>query len=135
MNQQLSQAIKHWNYVAPIMQYPQSKKSFNQLIEQLDELLMMVGEDETHPLMGLVDVISHIIAEYEEVHFPITAKKGVDALKYLMDSHQLKQSNLSEVGSQGVISEIINGKRQLNLRQIKLLAKKFHVDPSTFIDH
>lgn len=51
-----------------------------------------------------------------------------------MESHHLHQSDLPEIGSQGVISEILNGKRSLNLRQIKLLAKRFKVEASTFID-
>ena len=51
-----------------------------------------------------------------------------------MESHKLNQSNLHEIGSQGVVSEILNGMRELNLRQIKMLAKFFKVTPATFID-
>ena len=51
----------------------------------------------------------------------------------LMDGHNLTQSDLPEVGSQGVISEIIRGKRELNVRQIRALAKRFKVSPSVFI--
>jgi HTH-type transcriptional regulator/antitoxin HigA len=52
-----------------------------------------------------------------------------------MELHELNQSDLAnEIGSQGVVSEILNGKRELNVRQIKALARRFHVDPSTFID-
>jgi HTH-type transcriptional regulator / antitoxin HigA len=50
-----------------------------------------------------------------------------------MGEHNLKQSDLSEVGSQGVISEILSGKRKLNLRQIKLLSKHFNVSPAVFL--
>ena len=51
-----------------------------------------------------------------------------------MQANHLKQSELPEIGSQGVVSEILRGKRVLNLRQIKLLAERFYVDPATFID-
>jgi len=51
----------------------------------------------------------------------------------LMEEHCLKQSDLSEIGSQGVISEILSGKRQLNVRQIKILSKLFKVSPAVFI--
>jgi HTH-type transcriptional regulator/antitoxin HigA len=51
-----------------------------------------------------------------------------------MEDLQLKQADLSKIVSQGVLSEILSGKRTLNLRQIKLLANYFHVDPATFID-
>jgi len=85
--------------------------------------------------MGLVDVISNLIAAYEEQHPNKSMEaKGIDALLYLMEEHQLTQTDLPEVASQGVLSEILNGKRKLNLRQVKLLSKRFHVEPSTFID-
>jgi len=52
-----------------------------------------------------------------------------------MEQHKLKQNDLkNEIGSQGVVSEVLNGKRQLNVDQIKKLAKRFHVSASTFID-
>jgi len=50
-----------------------------------------------------------------------------------MEEHQVVQSNLKEVGSQGVVSEVLNGKRDLNVRQIRALAKRFHVSPGAFI--
>jgi HTH-type transcriptional regulator/antitoxin HigA len=51
-----------------------------------------------------------------------------------MQEHSLKQSDLPEIGSQGVVSEILNGKRQLNTRQIKALAERFAVSPVVFIN-
>jgi HTH-type transcriptional regulator/antitoxin HigA len=50
-----------------------------------------------------------------------------------MEERGLKQSDLSEIGTQGVISEILSGKRQLNVRQIKMLSKRFKVSPAVFI--
>ena len=50
-----------------------------------------------------------------------------------MEEHGLTQSDLPEVGSQGVISDILRGKRELNVRQIRTLAKRFHVSPAVFI--
>jgi HTH-type transcriptional regulator/antitoxin HigA len=134
MHQQLSQAIKHWNYIAPVVRYPKNHKEYNKLVSQLDELLEIVGDDEEHRLMGLVDIMSNLIASYEEHRFQAPAIKGSEALKFLMKTHQLSQADLSEIASQGVLSEILHGKRLLNVRQIKLLSKRFGVDPSTFID-
>ncbi|MCE3238523.1 MAG: putative transcription regulator containing domain [Gammaproteobacteria bacterium] len=132
--QQLTTAIKHWSYIAPIVKYPKNHKEFNKLVNQLDELLNIVGDDEGHYLMGLIDTISHLVSSYEDEHSKPLKVKGIFALKFLMETHHLSQSDFSDIASQGVFSEILNGKRMLNLRQIKLLAKRFHVDPSTFID-
>lgn len=133
-NQTLAKAIKHWDYIAPLVSYPKNDKEFDKLVAHLDNLLEIVGDNEKHPLMGLIDILSHLIASYEEEHYQNPMGKGIDALKFLMNSHHLHQSDLPEVASQGVLSEILGGKRSLNLRQVKLLAKHFKVDPSTFID-
>ena len=51
-----------------------------------------------------------------------------------MEQHDLGQSDLPEIGSQGVVSEIISGKRGLNVRQISCLAKRFNVSPGVFVE-
>lgn len=130
----LETAIKHWKYVTPIVACPSNEKEFDALVARLDDLLDIVGENENHPLMSLVDIVSDLISAYEAEHYPIKEAKGIDVLRYLMEAHNLRQDDLSEIGSQGVISEILKGKRKLNVRQIKLLAKRFHVSPETFID-
>ncbi|NNM60157.1 MAG: transcriptional regulator [Legionellales bacterium] len=134
MNQQLAQAVKYWDYISPVIKQPGNQTEFEELVSELDELLEMVGDDEEHHLIGLVDIMSNLVSSYEEEHLPKIPTKGVDALAFLMQTHNLSQSDLSEIGSQGVVSEILHGKRELNLRQIKLLAQKFHVDISTFVD-
>src|SRR3990167_10526735 len=104
MKPQLAQAVKYWGYVAPVMKYPNTQIEFNELVSELDELLKIVGDDENHPLIGLVDAISNQISSYEEAHFLPNANKGIDALKFLMDANHLTQSDLTEIGSQGVVS-------------------------------
>ncbi len=50
-----------------------------------------------------------------------------------MAEHGLTQSDLPEVGSQGVISEILRHKRELNVRQVRALAARFGVSPAVFL--
>jgi HTH-type transcriptional regulator/antitoxin HigA len=50
-----------------------------------------------------------------------------------MEEHKLARSDLPEIGSQGVLSEILSGKRDLNVRQIAQLAARFGVSPTLFI--
>lgn len=136
IQQPLSQAIKHWHYIAPIAQYPQHEEQFNELVSELDELLEIVGDNEQHPLIGLVDMVGQLVASYEEAQFrdQQPSIKGIDALQFFMTQHNLKQSDLPEIGSQGVVSEILSGKRTLNVRQIVRLSKRFNVDFATFVD-
>lgn len=134
MRKQLNHAIKYWEHVSPIVKYPKNEKEFHQLVLQLDELLSIVGDNESHHLMSLVDVLSHLIFAYEAAEQNQIKTTGLDALKYLIESHHLTQSDFPDIASQGVMSEILNGNRTLNLRQIKLLAKRFHVSSATFIE-
>jgi HTH-type transcriptional regulator / antitoxin HigA len=102
-------------------------------VERLNRLLDEVGTDEQHPLYTLLDTLGTLIHAYEEEHHPIPACSGADVLRFLMEEHGLTQSDLPEIGSQGVVSEILRGKRELNVRQIRVLATRFHVSPAVFI--
>ena len=135
-NHYLEETIQHWRYISPIIHEPQNDDEYEKLASMLDQLLDIVGDEESHELMGLVDVISYMITMYDDNHGEQHQKEsGIDALKFLMEQHNLDQNNLkNEIGSQGVVSEILNGKRQLTISHIKKLAKRFHVTPVTFID-
>ena len=60
-----------------------------------------------------LDTLGTVIHAYEEQHYPMPECRGGDSLRFLMDEHCLTQGDLSDVGSQGVISELIHGKREL----------------------
>jgi len=134
-NAQLSNVIKHWDYISKFIAYPKNDKELDKLISLLDELLKIVGGNENHPLMGLIDFISYFIEKYESNRYSLEQRKatGIDALKFLIEAHKLNQNDLPEIGSQGVVSEVLNGKRLLNLRQITALSKRFGVNPCTFM--
>lgn len=103
-----------------------------QMAAMLEALLDETAGDEQHPAMGLVDIVGDLIADYETAHHPLPEATGVEALRFLMQQHGLKQGDLAEIGSQGVVSEILGGKRELNTRQIRMLSERFAVSPSTF---
>lgn len=132
----IKDTIQYWKKISPVIHEPQNIDDYEKLSDFLDSLLDIVGENESHELMGLVDVISHMIAMYDEEHYQsLENGMGIDALKFLMEQHDLNQRDLkNEIGSQGVVSEILNGKRQLNVTQIRKLSERFKVSPATFID-
>ncbi|MDP2810207.1 MAG: hypothetical protein Q8O34_08665 [Rhodocyclaceae bacterium] len=74
-----------------------------------------------------------LIEDFEAEHHPLPDVTGVHALKFLMEQHGLKQGDLHEIGSQGVVSEILASKRELNVRQVRALGERFGVSPATFI--
>lgn len=99
----------------------------------LEALLDETRGNEHHPAMGLVDIVGDLIEDYEAEQHPLPEATGVQALKFLMEQHGLKQSDLHEVGSQGVVSEVLTGKRELNVRQIRALSQRFGVSAATFV--
>ena len=101
-------------------------------INMLNRLVDEVGGNEKHPLYGFLDVLGIVIEHYEADHYDLENVSGVQALKYLMQEHGLHQNDLFEIGSQGVVSEILNGKRQLNVQQIQKLSERFKVSPEVF---
>lgn len=98
-----------------------------------DAILDETGEDEKHPLADLAHAVSVFVERYEAKHVHIPAADPIVVLKHLMQAHGLRQSDLSEIGTQSVVSEVLAGKRELNARQIKQLAKRFGVCLAVFI--
>lgn len=122
----------HWTSIAPLLTI-RNERDYNAAVKRMNELLDEIGTNEKHPLYSLLDTLGTLIHAYEEEHFPIPESTGAEILRFLMDENGLTQSDLPEVGSQGVVSEILNSKRELNVRQIRSLAKKFKVSPAAFV--
>jgi antitoxin component HigA of HigAB toxin-antitoxin module len=80
-----------------------------------------------------LDVLADLVEAYENRHHSIGPVSGLQALKHLMQANDLTQSDLPEIGSQGVVSEILTGKRDLNVRHIRALAKRFGVSTAVFV--
>lgn len=121
-----------WSAIEPWLTI-RNEHEYDAAIERLNSLLDAVGANERHPLYGLLDTLGTLIHAYEETHHPVPDASGAEALRYLMEEHGLTQSDLPEVGTQGVVSEILNGKRELNVRQIRALARRFRVSPAVFV--
>ncbi|WKZ47006.1 MAG: hypothetical protein QY306_14420 [Anaerolineales bacterium] len=122
----------HWANIAPLLSI-RNEREYNAAAKRLNELLDEIGDNEKHPLYELLDTLGTLIEIYEEEHYSIPDASGAEVLRFLMDEHGLTQSDLPEVGSQGVVSEILNGKRELNIRQIRFLAEKFKVSSAVFM--
>ncbi len=133
MNSQLENISKAWPTVKAIFSVPHSEKEYRALVKTLDSLIDEVGNDQNHKLAPVMETIGNLIENYETQEYKINESSPIESLKYLMQEHGLKQSDLKEIGSQGVVSEILTGKRTLNIEQVKKISNKFHVSPLVFI--
>ena len=111
-----------------------SKAEYDRAVATLDTIIDEIGEDETHPLADLAEALGVFVETYDQLHYQTPSPSPRAMLRFLMEQHELGQSDLPEIGSQGVVSEIISGKRSLNVRQISRLAKRFNVSSSVFVE-
>jgi HTH-type transcriptional regulator / antitoxin HigA len=133
MNTQLKEIAEVWPNIQSIFYVPHNEKDYNNLVDLLDSLIDEVGDNESHPLSLLMETLESLIETCESQNYPDMEGDPINALKSLMEEHGLKQSDLPEIGSQGVVSEIMSGKCQLNVRQLKLLSARFKVSPAVFV--
>jgi HTH-type transcriptional regulator/antitoxin HigA len=59
-----------WPSLAPLLFVPHSEREYDQLVQMLDTLIDVVGEDEAHPLASLMEIIGVLIEKYENEHVP-----------------------------------------------------------------
>ncbi len=133
MNTELENISKVWPSIKSVFSVPHSDKDYQSLVKTLDNLIDEIGDNENHELSPVMETIGKLIENYEEQSFVFKQSSAIDTLKYLMKEHNLKQSDLKEIGSQGVVSEVLTGKRILNIEQIKKVSERFHVSPLVFI--
>jgi HTH-type transcriptional regulator/antitoxin HigA len=70
VNTTILQAEKVWPSIAKILYVPHDDAEYDRLVAVLDQLIDRVGEDETHPLASLMEVIGVLIEKYEDEHIP-----------------------------------------------------------------
>jgi HTH-type transcriptional regulator/antitoxin HigA len=99
------------------------------LAEELEHLPNPTPEQE-----ALLDLLVTLIEKYEETAYPIPVSSPHNVLVHLMEARGCIQEDLiGVIGSRGVVSEVVNGKRGISIAQAKSLAKYFGVDAGLFI--
>ena len=107
---------------------------YERVVAFMNSLLDVVGDDEAHELADLLDLVGQLVEDYEGTRHVIPDAAPHEVLRFLLDQHGLKQSDLaSEIGGQSVVSEILSGKRAINARQAKTLAARFGVSAVAFL--
>ena len=100
-------------------------------IEQLEKL---AGQAEVTPAKEkLIHLLTVLVEDYETRNFPVPEAGPVDIVRHLMGAHRLRQKDLVDVfGTESIVSDVLNGKRDLTKEHIRRLSRRFHVSPSVF---
>ncbi len=110
-----------------------NEASYNRMTALMNALLDATGDDENHPLSGLLNLVGDMVSKYEQVHYAIEPAEPKDALRFLMEVRGLKQDDLSAIVPQGNLSAILAGKRKISATLAGKLGKFFGISPAVFV--
>ena len=108
----------------------ETEEEYDRLLVQF-ERLHVKKKNRTSEELSLYRRLVVLIETYEEHQFCVPASFPHEMLQYIMECSGTRQVGL--LGSSGVVSEIVNGKRAMSKAQAKTLGDRFKVSPSLFI--
>lgn len=98
------------------------------------EKLIDKGEEKTPEDLALLELMSHLVEDFEEKAYPIEDAPAHKVLQHLMEANDLKQSDLVPIfGSRGHTSDVVNGKRPISKKHAAALGERFHVSPELLV--
>ena len=119
-----------------------SKEQFEILTKECDEILNQICEFEDEndipkELRKKYVTLSDVLIEYEKAYHPLPGRVSTlvtDAIKEQMQERHLKQKNLAKMLglSDSRVSDLMNGKRALNLNIVKKLHSELNI-PADFL--
>jgi HTH-type transcriptional regulator/antitoxin HigA len=81
-----------------------------------------------------LEVLSILIKEYENEHFPVPKPNPIEAIRFRLDQMNMSEAELSKVlGYRSRKSEILSGKRKLSLAMIRKLNEVLHIPAEVLI--
>ncbi len=106
---------------------------YEQTVALMNSLLDVVGDDEDHPLSGLLELVGDVVSKYEREHYAIEPAAPNDSLRFLIEARGLKQEDLAAIVPQSNLSAILAGKRKISATLAGKLGKFFGVSPALFV--
>lgn len=103
-------------------------QAYIQMLEQLTGKQSVTPAEEK--LIGLLTVL---VEDYESRRYSVPAAGPLDIIRHLMEVHGLRQKDLVDVfGTESIVSDVLNGKRDLTKEHIRRLSQRFGVSPAVF---
>jgi HTH-type transcriptional regulator / antitoxin HigA len=101
------------------------------------EKLMHKRIDRTAEETVLLMLVVKLIEDYESIHHNLDdwgKSTPTEILRHMMTASGTRNVDLiGIIGSSGVVSEVVNGKRSITLAQAKSLGEFFKISPALFI--
>lgn len=111
-----------------------NEAEYDRVVSLMNKLAVIPEDQVTPEQERLLDLLTLLVETYDEEHYPIPDAAPHEVIQYLMQERGLRNKDLEPaLGSRGVTSEVIGGKRKPSKTQIKKLAEFFNVPPAVFI--
>lgn len=139
-NAALKESYQSFSQMAAPFLHITDEQHYEQALALIEELLEEAQDKQDDPLNGLISLLTHAVSRYEESIEELNAFENqahdddadVAMLRLLMDQHSLGVASFPEIGDKSLISKILSGKRNLTKQHIKLLSRRFNINPSLF---
>ena len=106
---------------------------YDRTVALMNALLDVAGDDEDHPLSGLLKLVVELVSRYEQEHHAIEAANPLDALRFLIAARGLKQEDLSAIIPPSNLSAILAGKRKISATMAGKLGTFFGISRAVFV--
>ena len=110
----------------------QNETAYKAAMERIEELLPLVDDNTPLNDKNLIELhlLSELVADYEDEHYPIKSPSLVDVIKlrmYEMGLNQVKLSELLEV-SPSRVSDYLTGRCEPTLKVAREISRKLNID-------
>jgi HTH-type transcriptional regulator/antitoxin HigA len=116
-------------YLKPI----RTEKDYEKMIRLANDLADHLNGDEKDPLADLFAIVTDLIERWETSSVSIPKAEPREVLRYLLETHKMKQKDLMGIASPTVVSDILAGRRAISKKVAKALAERFHTNVSAFL--
>jgi len=110
-----------------------SEAAYRAAMRRIEELLPLVNDNTPvdNPNYLELDMLSDMVEEYEDIHYPIGKPTLIDIIKLRLYEMGITQSKLAEMLglSNARVSEILNGKSEPSLKIGRELSRQLNIDP------
>jgi HTH-type transcriptional regulator / antitoxin HigA len=134
---EINQVLTRWEafssvaqgYLNPIS----SDDEFEATEALLDEIADRMSSANDPRYSALFRILMERVAAWEEEYVPMPEVTPQQTLRFLMEQHKLKQTDLIELVDQSTLSKILRGERAISKALAANLAKYFHTSKEVFL--
>jgi HTH-type transcriptional regulator / antitoxin HigA len=111
-----------------VIRTEKENEAYTEILYELDRRSGLTAAEKE-----LAALLTLLIEDFEEKHYGLPKASPVAVLQFLMDQHGLMQKDLVDVfGTRSIVSEVLNGKREMSKDHIRRLSRRFDVSPELF---